>query len=452
MMSSFLSDLKLQDISSSFSKTSKMCSHTLFSPSILVNRTSVLPKELVPLKEALGWACGKKNNAHNGIQKRHIPSAGARYPTEVLAIYFMDDVYSLYYYDVDNHEMYSTFNSDQAALGEIYASHNATERDVVIVFASVLWRTLERYGVRGYRYCLIETGCMASLLNEIRGSQSDRLILRTPTENLDRGLGLSCSTPATATCRLSLDSLSEVKNFRRAEKQGVSYIDEHTPIMNPLLKRVEKFHRKAMKAAKNIAVPESMFFFDYEKRRSANHFSETLLSGEKISLLKSELVGFCGNAASKPNDSLIIIVLSVEEEKFLSPVALWAYKEKLREFSIPSRIDIASFTEHAFQNQDIVKRASVIVVVGMSGYQDERFDHGYFATMTIKAGMLIADLYRLADKTDTATTTIGGFSDAQFVEILGLQNFHPLIAQVYGKEAEHCIKKDSRVLLTSERI
>lgn len=428
-----------------------MCSHTLFSPSILVSRNSILPEELVPLKEALGWACGKKNALNNGIQKRYIPSAGARYPTEVLTIFFKDGVYSLYYYDVDDHEMYITFNSDQVGLGEIYASHNATEKDVVIIFASVLWRTLERYGLRGYRYCLIETGCMVSLLNEICGSQSGRLILRTPTENLDRYLGLSCSTPATATCRLSLNSLSEVKNFSRAEKQGVSYISEQTPVMNPLLKRVETFHRKAMKAAINIVVPQSILFSEYAKRTSANHFSEALLSDEKISLLKNELARLCGNFDGKSNESLNMIVLSVEEEKLLNPVALWASKGEVRALPIPSQIDIASFAENVFQNQDIVKRASVIVVAGMSGYQDERFDYSYFARMTIKAGMLIADLYRLAGKTVTSTTTIGGFSDAQFVEKLDLKNFYPLIAQVYGKEAEHCIKKDSRVLLTSER-
>ncbi|CCG87610.1 hypothetical protein [Erwinia piriflorinigrans] len=429
-----------------------MCSHTIFSPAILINRHSVLPEELIPLKEALGWTCGKKNSSHNGIQKRYIPSAGARYPTEVLALYLADGVYQLYYYDVDEHKMYSTFNSGQAGLGEIFADHKANEKEVVIIFASVLWRTLERYGLRGYRYCLIETGCMASQLNKTTGAVNGHIALKTPTENLDKHLGLSCSTPAMATCKLELNSLKGVKKFKIAEKKGVQYIDEQTPTMNPLLKRVEKFHRKAMKKVTRIAVPASMSFSEYEKRESANHFSERLLSNDDISLIKRHLVEQCRNHENERHEHLDIVILSVDEDKFINPVMLWVRNEGVKEISLPYRsVDISSFTDNVFQQQEIVKRSSVIVMVGMSTCLTDCFDYGYFSRMSLKAGMLIADLYRLADSADIGTTTIGGFSDAQFVGKLGLDNFYPLIAQIYGKTSERDIKEDSRVLLTSER-
>jgi len=97
--------------------------------------------------------------------KRNYPSAGARYPLEVYSLILnCEDVEKgLYHYDVKDNLLELLLEKDlskwiiKALGGEVWA----TKSSVIFIITSVLDRTKIKYGDRGYKYSLIESGHLA---------------------------------------------------------------------------------------------------------------------------------------------------------------------------------------------------------------------------------------------------------------------------------------------------
>lgn len=97
--------------------------------------------------------------------RRPYPSAGARYPIEVYVIVnkCKDLPCGLYHYNVIENSLEVLQLNDLA--NKILASTGneswIKDSPVVVILTGILGRVSIKYGDRGYRYMLIETGCMA---------------------------------------------------------------------------------------------------------------------------------------------------------------------------------------------------------------------------------------------------------------------------------------------------
>ncbi len=107
--------------------------------------------------------------AHNGLEHRGYPSAGATYTTEIFCVTFNTEGYSgkILYYDAENNGVVivaDTAPSWQRASESLNMSIEG-EPNVLIVFVSFAERATEKYGERGGRFALIEAGAALQQLS-----------------------------------------------------------------------------------------------------------------------------------------------------------------------------------------------------------------------------------------------------------------------------------------------
>lgn len=108
------------------------------------------------------------NGDRTTLNRRTYPSAGGLYPVEIyMLVTNVDEVPpGVYYYKPEAHAL-RILKEDpeiEETIPDCFASMDVLdprEAAVTVVFASVFWRALAKYGPRGYRFILQESGHMA---------------------------------------------------------------------------------------------------------------------------------------------------------------------------------------------------------------------------------------------------------------------------------------------------
>ena len=96
--------------------------------------------------------------------RRSVPSGGALYPLElyVLALAVTDTESSVYHYDPFGHRLESIGPLDADVAGAALVDPGLAERAAaVLVLTGMFWRSRFKYGLRGYRFALLEAGHVA---------------------------------------------------------------------------------------------------------------------------------------------------------------------------------------------------------------------------------------------------------------------------------------------------
>ncbi|MEV4256218.1 nitroreductase family protein [Spirillospora sp. NPDC049652] len=124
------------------------------------------------LAVALGRGCGRRPGtvlAKDGtfVQARSTPSAGALYPFEVLVGLApgagATPEGGCHLYEIDADRLSPLATAPPVTLGELAAGAGIATEDgapprAVVTFAARPWRSMAKYGRRGYRYTLLDTG------------------------------------------------------------------------------------------------------------------------------------------------------------------------------------------------------------------------------------------------------------------------------------------------------
>jgi SagB-type dehydrogenase family enzyme len=126
-----------------------------------------VPVALAQLSTVLAAAYGERP-AEEGRRPRfrRSPSAGALYPLEVFAflIECSDAAPGLYHFDPERHALESVRPLDREALHEAFVGDAVQGCHVVVALAGIFWRSRFKYGLRGYRFTLLEAGHVAQNL------------------------------------------------------------------------------------------------------------------------------------------------------------------------------------------------------------------------------------------------------------------------------------------------
>lgn len=107
---------------------------------------------------------GHDGDAAGRADRRAVPSAGALYPLDVyVAVQRVRSLApGLYHYAPDRHvlaELRQTDLREELATGIIEAS--LAGAPVMVIIAAAFWRSRVKYGLRGYRFTLLEAGHLA---------------------------------------------------------------------------------------------------------------------------------------------------------------------------------------------------------------------------------------------------------------------------------------------------
>jgi SagB-type dehydrogenase family enzyme len=130
---------------------------------VLLNRRSVrelggAPLPLGHLATVLHAAYGVTSEAPQPL--RAVPSGGALYPLElyVLASSVRSLEAGLYHYDPLRHALEELGSPRAGALEEAFVYPELAGASAVVAVTALFWRTRFKYGLRGYRFALLEAG------------------------------------------------------------------------------------------------------------------------------------------------------------------------------------------------------------------------------------------------------------------------------------------------------
>lgn len=96
--------------------------------------------------------------------RRTVPSGGALYPMEIYIAAVRVEALApgLYHYDPTGHRLEELRSLDQRpALGHCFVDPVVADAPVILFLSACFWRSRFKYGLRGYRFVLLEAGHLA---------------------------------------------------------------------------------------------------------------------------------------------------------------------------------------------------------------------------------------------------------------------------------------------------
>jgi hypothetical protein len=408
-------------------------------------------QRLQELQWLLEWAYGYKASERPGQRRtRRAPSAGALYPTETFIVIEAGGRWQVLYYDYASHNFYATFADGPAVAGKM----GLASGQVTILCVAVLWRTLQRYGVRGYRYCLLDTAHVAA--NFARAARAFRHEVELDpwlaSAELEHLLGLE---PEEALLlglhyRRDPDSLPVAVPPTFAEfSPTMPLTTEQPPVMSPVLQRAINFHRRTLAPLGRgepthwPGDPESLddLYRWASERCSARDFSTAAVSREQYERMAEAVRTGPVFAQSGPALHVYAVTARVEGLAVgLGPVG----QERDARWALPGQPAATLMRQlmQACQNQTIVTPCAFAFVVAAHKSELSALGHAVYRPLVLNAGFLTAELYRQAARYSLGTTSIGGFSDEAVSRLLGDPTLTPIVVQIFGASAQARDKVD----------
>jgi SagB-type dehydrogenase family enzyme len=125
-----------------------------------MNRIPISCQELSLL---LKYSCGITRRDEQGDGKRPHPSGGARFPIEIYCLVVKpgDGLEpGLFHYNIENHYLETILKKQftKVDLDQVATYEFVNDASLIIFLTSVFWRSQNKYGQRGYRFILQESG------------------------------------------------------------------------------------------------------------------------------------------------------------------------------------------------------------------------------------------------------------------------------------------------------
>jgi len=411
--------------------------------------TAGLAARLAQLAHLLEWSYGYRTPRHRGQRlSRRAPSAGALYPSETFLVVDTGSGWKALYYDFLHQGFYAA-KADAAALAGALA---LPPGGAAFLLVSVLWRTVQRYGVRGYRYCLLDAGHVASnLMSVARHCGLAAVAEAGLTADMERRLGLEEGEALVLSVSVG-GSLLESPVPRPPRPPSPTHIlapaIEHAPLLSPVLRRVHAFHARTLahdrvplsvpELSRGAVVPDLETWAD--ERYSAKDFRPAGVPSSHL-----ERMAEVAWRSATPGGACAVHVISLRVDG--APVAAgsvtadgslrWSAGPRWAPEAMARRLSAAC------QGQSLVLGCSFAVV--LSADSQQVLDGGYagYRPFVLQCGFVGAELYREAVRLGLGTTTIGGFSDGEVASLLGDPDLHPVVVQVFGRPEAEAIKVDA---------
>lgn len=358
----------------------------------------------------LEWAYGHRRPVVLGQRAtRRAPSAGALYPIEVFLV--VDGTVA--YYDFADHRLHPVASRPVATIADRL---RLDPGDTGVVLVSVMWRTVQRYGARGYRYCHLDAAHVAANLVAAAGA-SGRRVRPAPfptAADLDALLGLRrgehtllamAVAPGGGPDRVPTPSVAPPPRVLGGSA-------EQPPVLNPAMERVVRMLARSLTATpiqdswRQAVRPGREVFDLLDRRFSARDFTGALLADPQLDAMRA-----AGEEA-----------LHLGFTEGTAPIRVAALGS-----------EVAGRLANACQRQAIVARSALALVVTVDSTAINAHGHAGYRRAVVNAGLATAALYRTAAEHGIATTSIGGFSDPDVAHLLGDEQAHPIVIQLFGQ-------------------
>lgn len=387
---------------------------------------------------------------------RRAASAGAMYPIELCWLTGGRDSWRLYAHDFGRR----TVLRSPADAGVLARRLGLTDGQSALLPVAVLWRTAQRYGFRGYRYCLLDTaqvlgnvgalvaaagiGCRQLTLDA--GRPVGGALGLGATELLMPGLVLEPGIERFADLLLPAGPTAGPMTVGAGPVQSL----EESPGLAPVLSRMHQLHRRSEPAAEagldlaRLVERGSLeeIVRSLDGRRSARAFGPDDLPNDQWQHLRVEISDFLDGLPGR-----LVRALDV---RLVRRAGAEPTTEALTAGSAPVRagstVDGPGL-QAIFGHQPLAASAAGYLVVGLAGRTTPAADLPTYRQALLAAGLLVSRIYRSAVAVGVATTAIGGFDDRATADLAG-GGFHPLIVQAIGTPHDGVDIKNDTVAAT----
>lgn len=404
-------------------------------------------------KYLLEWSYGYRNKRHiNKNTKRRAPSAGALYPTELMLLTWLNEKWTLLYYSFSRHAFYNIPDPDLTCF---LSQSKLNKEESQLYFLSVFTRSVQKYGVRAYRYAYLDASCIADNIARFYAAGSGRpeLSLSFPSSELNRNNGLQHGESILFSMTLNNKfSVAESPVFNSPVLVPHNFYSGCAPYASSNLMRVLDFHEKALKPAPitydwkltELTGREASYLGSYlEERNSAHEFMNTPASSDTYNNICSGIKSFCLFVNQFLDIHLDIIVLVSHVAGKDSGECTNLTRQEKTDLPEEAKATMRMKLSEACQGQVIMRNtAFTFIVTTPAGTDDESGRHRYTKSI-VGAGLICSELYHLGYKYGIGTTTIGGFSEKMINKIYGNENILPLVVQTFGNADNHQLKVDA---------
>lgn len=442
------------------------------SPSSTVNRVSlrmdpfqrycnavnkVVHPSLQQFKHLLEWSYGYRNiyNSNKSI-KRRAPSAGALYPTELLLLTYIEGAWSLLYYSFSEHQFYRITDIDTRIF---LAENNLSHTESQLYFISVFTRSVQKYGVRAYRYAHLDAACISDTIARFyRSDYPDApLSIVFPSSRLNKLTGFHHGEAISFSFILQNHfHIPEINSYADPIQKIHNSFSGCAPYASSNLMHVLDFHERALS---DKAINHAWMFntkqetcLDYlrlyaEERSSAQEFHEKLVDILCYSDLCTSIVPFCLEVNKFLGIELQIISLTTRVLGIQSGSAEELINGQALQIHPNIKSSISPVLSEACQHQKIMKNAAFTFIIAMPVYETSDAGTHLYTKSIIGAGLICSKLYHLAYQHNIGTTTIGGFSEKMINAIYGNETIIPLVVQTFGHTDTTQVKIDATTTL-----
>ncbi|MCB2376588.1 hypothetical protein LGH70_03285 [Hymenobacter sp. BT635] len=422
-----------------------------------VPTTAALDKYKVLFEAIYGYRKDDKNQL-----KRATPSAGALYPTELLLLHFLEGRWQLLYYSFRQHGFFAVENANVPQL--LHDLKPTPDRSVILVYSD-FGRTIQKYGVRSFRYLYLDASFVLynAWLLSATWRKDANLVLHFPRPSARHYL----ADPASNTLLLSLaldNGFDEVKldvataTPTFAGEQGPASSIAYPNIYNVNLLRAQSFYAKACADYQPHTTPLSYSGQELHEedvlhyllnRRSVKSFAADAVPRAQYQAVKQDIAAYARKIrAVLPVGDYELACVAVNVAGTPAQVEYLA-AGTARELPHLSRPELSQQLVAACQDQIIMRNAAFVVVVLVNVNKRTGFSAGYidYVKGVLFSGLLCANLYQSGLFNKVGTTTIGGFSEKLLNDVLGQPGYLPMVVQAFGAPDNLIAKYDNSTVV-----
>ncbi|TGE15086.1 nitroreductase family protein [Hymenobacter elongatus] len=422
-------------------------------PASAVPSTAALDKYKVLFEAIYGYRKDKKDP-----RKRATPSAGALYPTELLLLHFLDGQWRLLYYSFRQHCFFAVEN---AGIPQLVDDLRPTPNRGVILVYSDFGRTIQKYGVRAFRYLYLDASFVLynAWLLSTTWKQDANLVVHFPRKSARHYLPAPASN--TLLFSLALDNDFDAVNLDVAAATP-AFSPETAPassitypnLYSANLLRAQSFYARACADAQVHTAPlgyggqelhEEDVLRYLLSRRSVKSFADGAVPLAQYEAVKHDLATYARRIRAVLHiDDYELACIPVQVAGVPARVE-YLVSGETKELAHQSRPELSQQIVAACQDQAIMRNAAFVVVLLVNVNKRSRYSSGYtdYVRGVLFSGLLCAHLYQSALFTKVGTTSIGGFSEKLLNEILQQETYLPIVVQAFGVPDNTIAKYDN---------
>lgn len=385
---------------------------------------------------------GYRHQKQSGRLTRRAPSAGSMYPLEIVVVPPMALDAMPVLYSFENQRF---FQLSEVAATDIHRACGLSGDDTLLLEVAFFQRTIRRYGVRGYRYCLLDGGALLVNLAGFaqRAGLETRVLSGAIIDILEDVLELERDEGGLVCLALSglinSEALPMPERLADTPHCIAPRVQGH-PDLPAMLDKISRYHRQSLLAPASIrheltpAAAGSLRCTDLlEQRFSAKDFVSVSLCGERIlaelTLLWRDSELPLTQQVAPLQVHVLAFTLAGREDCVLRAEAVDGLQ------LVRTQTDLRAHFRAACQSQSLLGRCAFAVIISA------RKESLYASPMVyrhtcLNAGYLDMLQQYVATELELGNTCIGGFDDAAVAQLLGDETLTPLVIHAFGVAAD----------------